>query len=132
MSKKIKSQSDIEKENKKLEEILMSDKLDPEVLKKLKEKSSSSSQDEKVMAINIAVVGVGQAGSRIAEVMNARGYDSGVINTSSQDLEFIKVDKKLLLEGSLGGTGKDLDLGRQIFEENEDACFDFIQDGNWK
>lgn len=125
--KKNKSQSDIEKENKKLEEILMSDKLDPEVLKKLKEKSSNI-QDEKVMAINIAVVGVGQAGSRIAEVMQGRGYDAGVINTSSQDLEFIKVDKKLLLDGSLGGTGKDLDLGRQIFEENEEQCFSFLQD----
>ena len=123
--------SSIEEQNKKLEELLMSNKeskIDPEVLKKLKGKASVQQDSQKQVAINLAVVGVGQAGSRIAEVFFNRGYNAGVINTSSQDLEYIKVDNKLLLEGSLGGTGKDLDLGRQIFEENEDLCSKFIED----
>jgi cell division GTPase FtsZ len=123
-------QKKIEEDNKKLEKLLMSD-MNPDVLAKLKEKNNDKEDVAPIannFAINLAVVGVGQAGSRIAEVMNKKGYSAGVINTSSQDLEFIKMpdDQKLLLEGTLGGTGKDLDLGREIFEENEEKCYSFI------
>jgi cell division GTPase FtsZ/glycosyltransferase involved in cell wall biosynthesis len=91
--------------------------------------------DERVVAINMAVIGVGQAGSRIAEEFYLNGYDVGVINTSAQDLEFINVTptQKLLIEGSLGGTGKDLDLGRDLFSENEELVHKFVSevsDGN--
>ena len=90
---------------------------------------------ERDVSINLAVIGVGQAGSRIAEVFHKSGYDVGVINTSAQDLEFIDVmpNQKLLLEGSLGGTGKDLDLGREIFADSESLIEEFaseVLDGN--
>jgi len=126
---KSKSTKRIKEENKELELALEEKQLDVSVLKRLKERSSELSQiSDKKMAIKISVIGVGQAGSRVAELMGKRGYDVGVINTSSQDLEYIKLDdsQKLLLEGSLGGTGKDLDLGRQIFEESENICREFI------
>jgi len=82
------------------------------------------------VSINIGVVGIGQAGSRIAEEFHKCGYDVGVINTSAQDLKFIDVmpHQKLLLEGSLGGTGKNLVLGREIFEVNESLVRSFIED----
>lgn len=116
-------------------------KLDPEVLQKLKEKQKAKDAEKEVenemdlvdkqeVSINVAVVGVGQAGSRLAERFFHAGYDVGVINTSSQDLKFIDVPdtNKLLLEGSLGGTGKDLDLSRDIFNDNVDTVRSFVND----
>jgi cell division GTPase FtsZ len=90
---------------------------------------------QRKVAIELAIIGVGQAGSRIAEIFHKKGYDVGVVNTSAQDLEFIEVadSQKLLLDGSLGGTGKDLDLGREIFAENRDEVQTFAErviDGN--
>jgi cell division GTPase FtsZ len=117
--------------------------MNPDILKGLKEKMEKKSMEdnmpavtsERDVSINLAVIGVGQAGSRIAEVFHKSGYDVGVINTSAQDLEFIDVmpNQKLLLEGSLGGTGKDLDLGREIFADSESLIEEFaseVLDGN--
>lgn len=137
-----KSAEEIEKENDKLEKALKEEgrkgRMDPDVLAKLKAKSSGGAKKEepvpevvskKEVSINLGVIGVGQAGSRIAEVFHKMGYDVGVINTSSQDLKFIDVlpHQKLLLEGSLGGTGKDLDLGRDIFEAHVSAVTEFAE-----
>jgi len=114
-------------------------KMDNNKLEELKAKLAAKSSggvsmpelvSEREVSINIGVIGVGQAGSRIAEEFHRLGYDVGVINTSVQDLKFIDVlpHQKLLLEGSLGGTGKDLDLGREIFEDNEDKLGSFVSD----
>jgi cell division GTPase FtsZ len=154
MPKKTKEQ--IEEENARLMEAFAesssdshdaSMEMDLDVLGKLKgmlDSSADSKEEEeddmdlvtqRTVSIDFAVVGIGQAGSRLAEVFHSKGYDVGVINTSAQDLEFIKVPahQKLLLEGSLGGTGKDLDLGRDIFDESEDQIAQFLEpivDGN--
>ena len=110
--------------------------VDPSVLAALKSKMNKDKEkevptvtDERIVAIEMAVIGVGQAGSRIAETMHKRGYDVGVINTSAQDLEHIEVmpQQKLLLEGSLGGTGKDQDLGRELFADSVSQITDFVQ-----
>lgn len=126
-------------------------KMDPNILEKLKNKKEQldkETQSEEVseenmmsiiseqeVSINMAIVGIGQAGSRVAEEFHKLGYDVGVINTSAQDLKFIDVqeNQKLLLDGSLGGTGKDLNLGREIFEDNIEKVNSFINnviDGN--
>lgn len=155
MAKKSKEQ--IEAENKSLMEAFGEDiseednsdssEMDMDVLNKLNAKLNSiiakDEQKEEEMqvvsqrsvSIEFAVVGVGQAGSRLAEVFHKKGYDVGVVNTSAQDLEFIQVadHQKLLLEGSLGGTGKDLDLGREIFDDSQDQIAEFLDpiiDGN--
>lgn len=152
MSKKTKEQ--IEDENNRLMEAFESwessgknsgsGEMDSEVFKTLRQKlMEKKKEQEEVMevvsqrsvSIELAVIGVGQAGSRIAEVFHKKDYDVGVINTSAQDLKFIDVpdNNKLLLEGSLGGTGKDLDLGREIFEESDDTVAQFVDrivDGN--
>jgi tubulin-like protein CetZ len=119
--------------------------MDPATLARLKSKMSPKEEKEeeeemdiftqRKVAIELGVIGVGQAGSRIAEIFFKKGYDVGVINTSAQDLEFIEVPdaQKLLLDGSLGGTGKDLDLGREIFAESREAVQGFVErviDGN--
>jgi cell division GTPase FtsZ/glycosyltransferase involved in cell wall biosynthesis len=119
--------------------------MDTDVLAKLKKKMASTKKEDtedkvdlvsqRKVAIELAIIGVGQAGSRIAEIFHKKGYDVGVVNTSAQDLEFIEVadSQKLLLDGSLGGTGKDLDLGREIFAENRDEVQTFAErviDGN--
>jgi len=113
-----------------------------DVLEKLREKMQKKKEEDMPLVVNtravsieLAIIGVGQAGSRLAEVFHQKGYDVAVVNTSAQDLEFIDVpsNQKLLLEGSLGGTGKDLDLGREIFAENVDLMqplFDRVIDGN--
>ena len=142
--KSVKSQDRIEQENAALLSAFESqmsknktvekseDKMDPEVLKNLKSKLNSKPPveddvfavvDKRSVSLELAIVGVGQAGSRIAEVFHKKGYDVVVLNTSAQDLEYIDVpaSQKLLLEGSLGGTGKDLDLGREIFAANSDS-----------
>jgi len=99
-------------------------------MKKKEEKEMIEVVSQRGVSIEMAVIGVGQAGSRIAETMHKKGYDVGVINTSAQDLEFIEVlpNQKLLLDGSLGGTGKDLDLGREIFEESADIIVPFVDE----
>jgi len=154
IEKKKKDKSSIEAENAALmaafdedEEVVElpddSSAMNSDVLAKLKDKMNNKKEEEDLVkvvdrrsvSIELAVIGVGQAGSRLAEVFHQKGYDVGVINTSAQDLEFIDVPvgQKLLLEGSLGGTGKDLDLGREIFAENLDLLEPFadrVIDGN--
>ena len=149
-SKGSKGNKDIQEENDSLLAAFSDDEseegeLDMDVLNKLKNRAGSPATkeegdvptliDEQNVSINFAVIGVGQAGSRIAEEFHKLGYDVGVVNTSAQDLEYIDVldNQKLLLDGSLGGTGKDLDLGREIFMENEDVVASFVNgvlDGN--
>jgi len=155
IKKKKKSQEKVKKENEALmaafdegqaKEILEastepilekigSEEIDLDVLGQLKAKMQKKKEKDmpevvntRAVSIELAIIGVGQAGSRIAEVFHKKGYDTAVINTSAQDLEFIEVppSQKLLLEGSLGGTGKDLDLGREIFAENADLITPFL------
>jgi cell division GTPase FtsZ len=108
-----------------------------EKMKEKKKKTKKKEVKEMIEVINrrdvsieMAVIGVGQAGSRIAEVFHRNDYDVGVINTSAQDLEFIDVlpHQKLFLDESLGGTGKDLDLGREIFERSVDTIVPFVDE----
>lgn len=124
-----KSKDEIKKDNEQLKEALSAfGSLDESKLDALKRKVEGKKMDKVEQSIRIGVVGVGQAGSRLAETFHKKGYSACVINTSKQDLEFISMDedRKLLLDGSLGGTGKDLDLGREIFQDSEQQIEEFI------
>lgn len=101
---------------------------DAEVTTPVVEEEVPTVTDKRKVSITMGVIGVGQAGSRLAEEFYKLGYDVGVINTSSQDLEFIKVPttNKLLLTGSLGGAGKDTLFARQIFENNLELISQFV------
>lgn len=86
---------------------------------------------KKHVSLKFGVVGSGQAGGRIAEVFSKYGYDVCAINTAAQDLEFLDIDKdrKYLIDNKeLGGTGKDLDISAQAFEEQENQIRDFIDE----
>lgn len=115
-----------------LSKALSNSTLDISKLEGLKSKLKDKEEEIEDMnvSIRLGIVGVGQAGSRIAQEFGKYGYDVCAINTSKQDLEFIDmpVDNKLLLEGSLGGTGKDLDLGREIFLDSRQEIYEFIND----
>ena len=131
-----KTQVQIQEENDKLASALNKTSLDAATLQKLRGRLEQKVEEEvpkvvskRSVAIEMAVISVGQAGSRIAEVFHKLGYDAGVINTSSQDLEYIDVlpTNKLLLSGTLGGTGKDLELGREIFSSNVNEITGFVK-----
>ncbi len=84
---------------------------------------------EKDRSLKIGVVGVGQAGSRLAEVFYNYGYSVGIMNTAMQDLKFIQVPerKKLFLEFGLGGAGKDLSIGSGAIEQHKDTIVKFLE-----
>lgn len=142
LSGKVKSEEEIEKENQSLlsafDSAAQPAQVNPGKLEALKAKLNKKMQEEsgvptvvskRTVSINLGIIGVGQAGSRIAEEFHRLGYDVGVINTSSQDLEYINVlpTQKLLLTGTLGGTGKSLELGREIFATHEEKIRDFAE-----
>lgn len=80
-------------------------------------------------ALKIGVVGVGQAGARLAEVFYGYGYSVGVINTALQDLKYIQVPEKnkLFLDYGLGGAGKDLAIGEGAVVQYSDTVQEFIE-----
>ncbi len=148
-SSKEKTEEQVQAENEKLMNAFLEHQKDEEradeKLAALKIKLQQKKQAEEALpelvapkkkfSIEMGIIGVGQAGSRIAEEFHRCGYDAGVINTSSQDLEYIDVlpNQKLLLDGTLGGTGKSLDLGREVFmmhEEKVQAFVEKISEGN--
>ena len=69
----------------------------------------------KKRSIQFGAVGIGQAGSKIAEQFYRFGYISCAINTAKQDLTLIAIpeENKLHIDYALGGAGKDLALGEQ-------------------
>jgi cell division GTPase FtsZ len=98
--------------------------LDPSVLERLRAKREGAKPEpvpaKRDRSLNFGVVGLGQAGSRIAETFHGLGYSACAMNTATQDLEFIGMpdSRKLFLPFALGGAGKELDNGRQAVEQN--------------
>lgn len=113
--------------------------IDEQKLSALKAKSKAKQQEIKMSAkivakkersIQFGVIGSGQAGSRLAETFYTLGYDAVCLNTALQDLKHIAIpdDNKLLLEGTLGGAAKELDIGRMAAETHRDAIAQLISD----
>src|ERR1700722_13225953 len=98
-----------------------SDKVDPDVLAKLKAKSQKNEENKmankivspKNRAIKMGIFGSGQAGSRIAEAFFNCGYDVVICNSAIQDLKHISIpdNNKLHLEYGVGGASKELSIG---------------------
>lgn len=83
---------------------------------------------DKKRSYEFGVIGSGQAGSKIASVFAEYGYTSVVINTAQQDLASINLPdpQKLLLDGTVGGSAKDIDLGEEVAEMNRDAIYELV------
>ena len=127
-----KAAEEIARENRELEASLApKPALDPAVLERLhakkgkddKEKTTMGVDEKRDRSLRFGVIGLGQAGSRIAETFHKLGYDACAMNTATQDLEFIGLpeDRKIFLPFALGGAGKELDNGRQAVEQNAET-----------
>lgn len=112
---------------------------DPAVLAALKAKSQAKQQENKMASkivsgkersLSIGVVGTGQAGSRIAEAFYKLGYVAVALNTAMQDLKFIDIpdSNKLLLEGTLGGAAKEIEIGKAAAENNRGQILQLLND----
>lgn len=114
---------DILKENEKLEEELKQ-KI------KLEENMTTVLVEQKDRSVNFGVVGIGQAGSRIAEQFYNRGYDSVILNTAMQDLNLIKIPEKqkMFLDYALGGAAKDRDTGSAAVAEYADVILEMLKE----
>lgn len=111
--------------------------IDADKLAKLKERLASKTKEiemvntkevKKERSINLGIIGTGQSGSKIAQTFRGFGYDCVVMNTTVNDLKFIDVPEsnKLLLDYSLGGAAKTLEIGRAAAETNRDAIKEMI------
>lgn len=85
---------------------------------------------KKARSINIGVVGSGQAGSSMASELFALGYPAVCFNTAQQDLADVKIPdaNKLLLDFSLGGAAKDMNLGAAAAEAHKEAISALIEE----
>ena len=84
--------------------------------------------DEFMSAIPVAIVGVGQAGGRIADAAWELGFRRVVaINTSREDLGALRhvPSGNRFVYGS-GGSGKDPSRGRKQFDDAAGAIYDFL------
>ena len=108
--------------------------IDQEKLEQLKAKIAEKNQSKKgtvdmtakptkTKSINWGVIGTGQAGSKLAAQFRELGYyDCVAINTTVNDLKHLDIPEsnKLLLEYSLGGAAKTLEIGSAAAEANKD------------
>lgn len=81
-------------------------------------------------SLKFAVIGSGQAGGRFAETFYKKGYEVLAINTASQDLALLSIpeENKLCLNYSLGGAGKNLDIGKAAAESNSEKILKMIKE----
>ena len=94
-----------------------------------KEKMAAKIVAKKERTINIGVIGLGQAGSRLSEIFYKLGYNAVAINTAMQDLKHIDIpdtNKLYIQYGIGGGAGKDLAIGEAAAVSNADAITDIV------
>lgn len=147
--KRIKTDDEIVKENKELEEQLkgrrqkmtsLDDVLKEKEEMRKEETEGADTQEEEDMtvmlveqqdrSVSLGVVGVGQCGSKLAEEFYNRGYNAVAINTATQDLKHVHIPErhKLFLDYALGGAGKDLDTGQAAAETYADNILNFLDE----
>lgn len=80
------------------------------------------------ISLRFGVVGSGQAGGRMAEVFHKFGYDACAINTAKQDLDTLAIPeaRRLLLDYTISGSGKDIEIGQAAIVNNRDQVAEFI------
>lgn len=96
----------------------------------------TAEQQEKIIAeeqrvsLKFGVVGVGQAGSKLTKVFYDLGYDVCAINTAKQDLELLDIpdEQKFYMNYSIGGAGRDLDVGKAAIEEDFESVKEFVDE----
>ena len=103
-----------------------------ELILKTKNKSKQENKIsmKKECSLNLGIIGSGHGGSRISESFNKLGYNAIAINTASQDLKYISLDdsNKLLLEYGIGGSAKEIEIGKAAAETHRDKISKLIDD----
>jgi len=86
--------------------------------------------EQKDRSLNLGIVGIGQAGNKIAKEFYDQGYPVALINTALQDLKLVDVPErfKLFLDSTLGGTARDLQTGEDAVVEYQEAILDMMKD----
>ena len=104
------------------------DPMDNTTVNKYKMPLSEALQSPDMKSIKYGVIGLGQAGGRIAEQFWKFGYKAIAINTAEQDLAFLSFpnESKLHLPFSLGGAGKNQLIGQQAAEANFDKIKEIL------
>jgi len=87
-------------------------------------------KDECNAAFTLGIIGVGQAGSRLAESFSKSGYCRVIaINTAPQDLSSIDIseeNKLLISKGVSRGAGKSPSVGKSSVNTYKDQIFDLM------
>ena len=83
-------------------------------------KKKESKKDKFEGAVQMAFVGAGQGGGRIAQSFFDMGYSRVcAVNTTEQDLKSLTIENKLVIgRGKRGGAGKDPEQGRLAAKES--------------
>lgn len=94
-------------------------------LEQYKGKKKESKKDKFEAAVQMAFVGAGQGGGRIAQSFYDMGYSRVcAVNTTEQDLSSLTIKDKLVIGKDRGGAGKDPEQGRLAAKE----CYEKIMD----
>jgi cell division GTPase FtsZ len=84
-------------------------------------------KDEFESAVNMAFIGAGQGGGRVAQAFYDMGYRRVcAINTTNQDLDPLTIPSKLLIGEDRGGAGKDPEQGRLAARESYEDIMDLL------
>ena len=80
------------------------------------------------ISLKLGVVGSGQAGGRMAEVFHRFGYDACAINTAKQDLDTLSIPeaRRLLIDYTISGSGKDIEIGQAAIVSNSEQVAEFV------
>lgn len=92
-----------------------------------KGKKKESKRDKFEGAVQMAFVGAGQGGGRIAQSFSDMGYSRVcVVNTTEQDLKSLTISDQLVIGRNRGGAGKDPEQGRLAAKESYEAIMDLF------
>lgn len=91
-------------------------------------KKKESKKDKFEGAVQMAFVGAGQGGGRIAQSFFDMGYSRVcAVNTTEQDLKSLTIEDKLIIgRGKRGGAGKDPEQGRLAAKESYEELMDLF------
>ena len=81
-------------------------------------------------SVEIALLGAGQGGSRVAEAFYKLGYTKTVVvNTAQHDLKYINIPEaqKLHIGSAAQGAGKNMEAGRAAAEESDQEIYNLLQ-----
>lgn len=92
-----------------------------------KGKRKESKKDSFASAVQMAFVGAGQGGGRIAQAFWDMGYRRVcAVNTTQQDLSSLTIEDQLIIGKNRGGAGKDPEQGRLAAKESYEEIMDLL------